>query len=573
VDGKYGVTDLVDLDKLRAVFEKFTRATGFTIGFLDHPGLDVLIATGWRDVCTKFHRGCPSSQAVCHDSNARLLNGLDHPGALVVEPCGHGLVDCATPIIVRGVHVASLATGQMLLQPPDLERFRAQARTFGYDEEAYLAALAEVPVVSEERLRDVTAFLGELAVTISEMGYAALETREERTRLEREVAERRRVESSLRESESLYRSLVETTSTGYVTVDLHGRVLDANREYVRLTGHDSLGDIRGRAVTEWTAPHHLEKNEAAVASCGQEGKVRNFQVDYVDARGAVTPIEINATLVEVGGTHQILTLCRDITERRRAETELQAYRDRLEDLVKQRTGELRAAITELEAFSYTVSHDLRSPLRSIDGFSALLVEEYGGKLDEEGLRLLGTVRRNVQRMGRLIEDLLAFSHLGRGRMVVEEVDMTAAARSAMDRLLEGQVPERKVRFELQDLPAAHVDPGMVQQVWTNLLDNALKFTRPMSEPLVQVGGSVEGGEAIYHVRDNGVGFDMRYKDRLFGVFQRLHGDAEFEGTGIGLSIVHRVVTRHQGRVWAESVPGQGATFSFALPRLSITPHP
>lgn len=150
VDGKYGIKDLVDLDQLRSLFERFTKATGFTIGFLDHPGLNILIATGWRDICTKFHRSTPASEAICLKSNGHLLNNLDEPGEIVCEECDHGLVDCATPVIVRGKHVASLATGQLLLKQADPERFRRQARTFGYDEQKYLNALKEIPVVSEE---------------------------------------------------------------------------------------------------------------------------------------------------------------------------------------------------------------------------------------------------------------------------------------------------------------------------------------------------------------------------------------------------------------------------------------
>lgn len=187
VDGKYAINDLIDLDRLRVVFEKFTLATGFTIGFLDHPGLNVLVATGWRDICTKYHRVCPAALDSCARSNRRLLDQLDEPGKLVIDACDNGLVDCATPIIIKGKHIASLATGQLLLDKPDLKRFRRQAREWGCDEAAYMEALKEVPVVSEENLRDITSFLGEIASIISELGYVNLKVKREAEQAEQAV--------------------------------------------------------------------------------------------------------------------------------------------------------------------------------------------------------------------------------------------------------------------------------------------------------------------------------------------------------------------------------------------------
>ncbi len=195
VDGRYCIQDLVDLERLEAILERFTDATGFTIGFLDHPDLNILIATGWRDICTKFHRVCPESERICTTSNHHLLDQLDEPGKVVIEPCDNGLVDCATPIIIKGRHVASLATGQLLLDEPDPERFLRQAEVYGYDSEAYMKALSEVPVVSAEKLRSVTAFLGDMAVIISELGYTNLLVKEEAEALEREIFERRAAEA------------------------------------------------------------------------------------------------------------------------------------------------------------------------------------------------------------------------------------------------------------------------------------------------------------------------------------------------------------------------------------------
>ena len=234
----------------------------------------------------------------------------------------------------------------------------------------------------------------------------------------------------------------------------------------------------------------------------------------------------------------------------------------LELRVQERTAELEAANQELASFSYSVSHDLRAPLRAMDGYARMLEEDYAARLDDEGRRLLKVVRDNAGRMGRLIDDLLDFSRLGRQPMALHAVDMGALAREVVDETRAGQA----AGVELGELPAAHGDLALLKQVWLNLVSNAFKYSAKQAAPRIEIGGRAEGAEHHYWVRDNGAGFDMRYADKLFGVFQRLHRAEEFPGTGVGLAIVQRVIARHRGRVWAESAPGAGACFHFSLPR-------
>ncbi|MGB8216907.1 MAG: ATP-binding protein [Candidatus Methanoperedens sp.] len=241
-----------------------------------------------------------------------------------------------------------------------------------------------------------------------------------------------------------------------------------------------------------------------------------------------------------------------LEERKRAENEL----------IK-RTTQLEAANKELEAFSYSVSHDLRAPLRAIDGFSRVLLEDYSNKLDSEGGRLLNIVRDNTQKMGQLIDDLLALSRLGRKQMEISEIDMAKLAKSVFDEL-KTTVPDRAIQLDIKALPPAHGDPSMIRQVFVNLLSNAIKFTRPNEKAVIEISGTTKGNENVYCVKDNGVGFDMQYLNKLFGVFQRLHSAEEFEGTGVGLALVQRIIYRHGGRVWAEGKVNEGATFCFTL---------
>jgi PAS domain S-box-containing protein len=284
--------------------------------------------------------------------------------------------------------------------------------------------------------------------------------------------------------------------------------------------------------------------------------VRNTPVPEFDSRGTLVACD---------------TLIHDITEGKQAEEEIRTLNEELEQRVTERTSELAAANKELaaankelEAFAYSVSHDLRAPLRAVTGFGRILLEDHAAKLDTEAQRVVGVMIENTDRMGRLIDDLLSFSRLSRTAISTRPVNMESLARSVADELLALE-PGRQIELKVGRLHPAAGDAALLRQVLINLLGNSLKFTRTRPVARIEVSSAVDGTMRTYAVRDNGVGFDMAYVDKLFRVFQRLHLTAEFEGTGIGLAIVARVVDRHGGKAWAESVVGEGATFWFTLP--------
>jgi light-regulated signal transduction histidine kinase (bacteriophytochrome) len=264
-------------------------------------------------------------------------------------------------------------------------------------------------------------------------------------------------------------------------------------------------------------------------------------------------------------------LHQEIQDRRRteqslrySETLLRRLHEDLEDHIAERTVELTKTIAELEAFSYSISHDLRAPLRAINGFAAILREEHAERLDSEGDELLMKIETNASKMAQLIDGLLDFSRLARAESVSTEVDMKALA-NAVAADLAGDEAERKVDIAISDMPRVMGDEAMLRQVWANLISNALKFSAPRPDPAIRIDGERKDNEIVFHVRDNGVGFDMQYAGKLFGVFNRLHRADEFPGVGVGLALTRRIVMRHGGRIWAESGDGGGAVFHFALP--------
>ncbi len=381
----------------------------------------------------------------------------------------------------------------------------------------------------------------------------------------RDITERKHTEIALRESESRFRQLANSLPQLVWTCQPDGPCDFLSQQWLSYTGvpeAQQLGygwldqlhpDDRTPSVNAWQVA------AASGTDFHVEFRIRRHDGEYrwFDTQ-AVRLLDSKGRNVKWFGSNT------DITDRKQAEQQIRQLNADLEQRVIQRTYELQAANADLEAFSYSVSHDLRAPLRAIDGFSAILREEYADKLDAEGQRLFRIVGDNAKKMGQLIDDILAFSRAGRIELQLIELDMNAMANLVWQEM-EVQRAGRSIEFRLADLPVVRGDPAAIRQVLQNILSNAVKFTAGCAPAIIEVSGRREMTEIIYSVKDNGVGFDMQYAAKLFGLFQRLHGMEEFEGTGVGLSIVKRFVTKHGGRVWAEGRVGEGATFFFSLP--------
>jgi PAS domain S-box-containing protein len=380
----------------------------------------------------------------------------------------------------------------------------------------------------------------------------------------RDISARKAAEEALRVALGNFQDLVDADIVGVFFARQDGRVFYANDYFLDLLGYTreelEHGEVDWRAMTP---PEWLQLTDGALDELREQGSSKPFEKEYMRRDGSRVPVFLADTRLAGPGAN-IAAFVLDISERKRGEDELLALNAELEGRVKTRTAALEAANREMEAFSYSVSHDLRAPLRSIDAFSQILLREHAAGLDPEARRVLDIVVRNAQHMGQLIDDLLTLSRVGRKNLDRTPVDMEPLARSVVEELQAAQ-PGRTVEFDIGPLASAFGDAGLLRQVWVNLFDNAVKFTGPVQLAKVEVRCEPGPRECRFTVRDNGVGFDPRYSDKLFQPFQRLHQTSEFEGTGIGLAIVARIVRRLGGEVWADGAPGEGATFGFSLP--------
>ena len=670
---KIDILNLIDFEEVNKLLEGFNQSTGFVTAILDLNG-NVLSKSGWRQLCTQYHRINPDSSKNCTISDTVLANELGNGEKYHFYRCLNGLVDVAVPIIIKGEHVANLFSGQFFFEEPNRAFFEQQADKYGFDKREYMSALDKVPVVSKERVKIAMDFLLNMTQLISNITYKkleqiqmneALKKSEERFRsafdhmlegcqiigydwryiylnesaeihnhrpnkelignryqdmwpgieetdvfkmiervlktrvphhfenefiypdgsigwfdlsiqpvpdgvfiLSLDISERKNAEMALFESEKKYRLIADNSNDWIYWLVPNGKVHYVSPACERVTGYSAdefiahpklIQEIVFEEDREMIIEHHKNSHldhiphDLEYRIITKEGELRwishscspifNEKGEYLGQRGTN----------------------RNITDRKRAEIELSKLNDTLEQRVIERTSQLEVANKEMEAFSYSVSHDLRAPLRHINGYVDLLNDKYLDILPEKAQHYLNTISGASKQMGTLIDDLLHFSRTGRQEMHKTQIDMNLLVEDALEKI-RPDTAVRTIKWKIQRLPGLNGDASLLKLVWINLLDNAVKYTKYRETAEISVEYKSEKDSYIFCVRDNGVGFDMKYAHKLFGVFQRLHNQTDFEGTGIGLANVQRIIHKHNGRVWAESEPDKGSAFYFSLPK-------
>jgi signal transduction histidine kinase len=377
-------------------------------------------------------------------------------------------------------------------------------------------------------------------------------------------------QQALEEQQLMLHSVLDSMAEGLVATDEQGKFIIWNPAAARIVGLGAANVPPGEwnkhygvFMPDTVTPYPPDQNPLVRAIHGEAGTaelyVRNSELDqgaWLEVTGG--PLKDKSGRIRGG-----VVAFRDITQRKISEREIRQLNEELEERVVLRTVELEVANHELEAFTYSVSHDLRAPLRHIGGFSRILMEDFGPAMEPEARHHLQRIEDGVRRMGLLVDELLNLARVGRHTLKLQAAELNAVVEEVVS-LLQPDTAGRLVTWKVEKLPACECDPILIKQVFQNLIANALKFSRPREHAVIEIGHREEGGQPIIFVRDNGVGFSMKYQDKLFGVFQRLHRAEDFEGTGIGLASVKRIVHKHGGQVWADSQPDQGATFYFSL---------
>jgi len=378
------------------------------------------------------------------------------------------------------------------------------------------------------------------------------------TKVARDVTQRKKSQDSLKRSNENFFKIFNLSPEAKVISGVEdGRFIFVNNAFTKLLGITEKEAV-GKTAVELDMVTQEARNSYVKAI--KAGVKKGVEIKLRTANGELRDVMYNTEIAELDGKECFFTNYIDITERKQAEEKIAELNKDLEKNIAQ----LESANKELESFSYSISHDLRAPLRSIHGFARILEEDYYDKIDEGGKKSLNRIMGSAKRMGQLIDDLLNFSKIGRKELKKTEVDMNYLVKTILTEQND-QIADRTIDFTIGLLDPSQADRNLIKQVWENFISNAIKYTRIREKAVIEIGSYNEDSKVVYYIKDNGAGFDMRYSDKLFGVFQRLHKENEFEGTGVGLAIVQRIVAKHGGLVWADAEVGKGASFYFSLP--------
>ncbi|HTH17366.1 MAG TPA: PocR ligand-binding domain-containing protein [Magnetospirillum sp.] len=568
-------SDLIDVDQFSSMMRSFFEATGLPYGLLDTDN-NILCGIGWQDICVNFHRVNETCLRRCHESDCYIAHHL-HERPYIGYRCRNGLMDYATPIIIDGEHVATLFLGQFLHEPPDLDFFRRQAAETGLDEQAYMAALAKVPIVPKERAESAMAFFAKMAQMLSSVGMTRLRHRETEAQLQElnqtfehrihahsadlaasnhalveEIEQEKLAEQQLRRERDFSHAVINSLPGIFYLLDDHGRFLMLNRNMEALLGYGA-NELEGLSALELFNGSDKDLIAERIAQVFAEGR-GSAEAAIVTKDGRAIPHYFTGLRVTLDDKPYLVGLGLDIRERLAVAAALEEKAQAL-----QRSNE------DLEQFAYVASHDLREPLRMVTSYVSLLERRYAGQLDEDARAFISYAREGALRMDRLILDLLEYSRVGRRAeppTLVSCNDVAAQAIANLTAAIQDAGADVQI---IGDLPHVQGHGEELTRLFQNIIGNAIKYRHAERSPVVRVSCDKQRDDLVFSVSDNGIGIAAEYAERIFLIFQRLHTRDQYEGTGIGLAICRKIVERHGGRMWMDANAPVGTTFCFTLP--------
>jgi PAS domain S-box-containing protein len=549
---------VINAEEIQSIMDDFCYLTNMVTAILDLKG-NVIETTGWQDICTKFHRIHPGTAQNCTQSDLYLAKNLK-PGEYVDYKCKNGLWDVVTPLYIGTQHLGNIYTGQFFYEDEqiDEEFFVRQAMTYGFDKDAYMDAFRRIPRYSRETVNRLMCFLVKFTTYISRISFVNIQ-------LKKEIRERKRAEKVRQESESFIKAVMDNLPIG-IAVNSRDPAVEfeyMNDNFPRFyrTTREALSGPGAFWTSIYEDPDFREKMRKKILDDLDSGDPERLYWENVPiSRKGEKTSYITAHNMPVPDRHIWISTVWDVTDRKNAEEKIYELNRNLELRVQERTMQLEKVNKELEDFVYSVSHDLRAPLRSISGFAQIIDRRYKASLNTEGQHYFDNIVKASRQMGDLIDDLLKFSRLGNRAIKSEAVSLEEVLKTA-EKTLSDQIKETGARVTLpKKMPNIQGDLTLATHVFINLFENALKYRKADEPPVIDVRFDIEDQYVIISVTDNGIGIEPAHHEKIFNIFHRLYSQAEYSGTGIGLAAVKKAVEIMDGRVWVESEPEKGSVF-------------
>ncbi|MBU4319219.1 MAG: PocR ligand-binding domain-containing protein [Proteobacteria bacterium] len=553
------LASIINVEEIQSIMDDFCHLTSMTTAILDLKG-KVIEATGWQDMCTKFHRVHPETSCNCTESDLYLSKHLK-PGEYVDYKCKNGLWDVVTPLFVGDKHLGNIYTGQFFYDDEQIDEtlFINQAEKYGFDQEAYLDAFRRIPRYSRKTIQQLMRFLAKFTAYISRIGLVNLH-------LEQEKCERKLTEKALIDSESLLNEVGRIAKIGGWEMDLISREAKWTKGAYEIVGIEYGQPPPGPDEhLSYYLPEYRDMISEKMAGLIERDLPLDFEARLWTLKGEIKWCRaIGQGIWNQGRCIRVYGTLQDITDRKKAEEEIRNLNRDLELRVRQRTAQLEEASKELEDFVYSVSHDLRAPLRSISGFAEIIDRRHKQSLNEEGAHYFSNIIKASRQMGLLIDDLLKFSRMGRKAIKCENISLDEVLKAAVETVSD-LAKKTSARIHIpEQMPLIHGDFTLTTHIFINLLENAMKYHKPDEPPCVEVGIEAEDPYVVVSVMDNGIGIAPEYHEKIFKIFQRLHNQEDYPGTGIGLAAAKKALQITGGKIGVESQPGEGSVFKVKL---------